>query len=211
MNRCSIILFALLFGAGCMQQTEKENLSEAATQQADIPRVMIVSGDTSLKLFNGQWFYMGKPFTGFIRKNDSAGRLMAKQSIVKGLDEGWQFAYYPDGTMESKRFYHLGEKDSLNMGWWPNGKLRYAYHFKNGVYEGDFDEWYQSGNPLKHIVYHNGKEQSGKGWRDNGKVYMSFMMRNGRLYGLINANLCYSLKNEQGEFIPSRQEKKSPL
>lgn len=210
MKSCLIILFMLFVFWGCRVPSIKEEPPKAV-MLATAASLFISSGDTSLKIINGQWFYQEKPFTGVIQKKYPGGRLMARKSVVDGLEEGWQYAYYPDGTTESKRFYHQGEKDSVNMGWWPNGKMRYAYHFKKGVYEGDFDEWYQSGNPLKHIVYHNGKEQSGKGWRENGKIYMSFVLRNGRLYGLINSNLCYSLKNEQGEFIPSAPEKKSPL
>lgn len=57
--------------------------------------------------------------------------------------------------------------------------------------------------PLKYIVYQNGIAQTGKGWRENGKLYMSFVVRDGRLYGLINPNLCYSLKNERGEYVVS--------
>lgn len=211
MSKVSIIVFSLILLAGCNGQPGTTKNLTKAQQQVKLLLITVLSSDSNLALINGQWFYRRTLFNGIIEKKDSAGRLITKQSIANGVEEGWQFAYYPGGRMESKRFYHLGEKDSLNMGWWPNGKPRYAYHFRNGVYEGDFDEWYQSGNPLKHIVYHNGKEQSGKGWRDNGKLYMSFVRRNGRLYGLINANLCYSLKNEQGEFIPSATEKKSPL
>jgi hypothetical protein len=35
---------------------------------------------------------------------------------------------------------------------------------------------------------------------------MSFEVRNGRLYGLVNPNLCYSLINERGEYVRSVPE-----
>ena len=123
------------------------------------------------------------------------------------MEEGVLTSFYENGMKDSRRFYHNGEKDSINQGWWINGNPRFEYHFKNGVYEGDFKEWYASGKLMKHIIYHNGKEQNGKGWRENGKVYMSFVMRDGRLYGLINPNLCYSLKNERGEYVASTSSK----
>ncbi|MBL0182944.1 MAG: hypothetical protein IPP96_11885 [Chitinophagaceae bacterium] len=49
---------------------------------------------------------------------------------------------------------------------------------------------------IQQVFYENGKEISGKGWRENGKLYMSFVMKGGRRYGLFNANLCYSLVKE---------------
>ncbi len=112
-------------------------------------------------------------------------------------------SFYENGNKEACRYYHAGEKDSVHRGWWLNGQPRFEYHFRKGEYNGDFKEWYASGKPYKHIIYASGKEQSGKGWRENGKFYMNFVMREGRLYGLVNPNLCYSLKNEKGEYINS--------
>jgi hypothetical protein len=56
------------------------------------------------------------------------------------------------------------------------------------------------------VYYEKGQEKRGQGWRENGKLYMSFEVRNGRMYGQGNPNLCYSLQNEQGEFIRSVKE-----
>ena len=173
-----------------------------------IPPIVVLSTDPALHLINGILFYQQKQFSGTVETFYSPGRLKAKQSFYHGLEEGLSLTYYENGNKDSRRFYHAGEKDNINQGWWINGNPRYEYHFKNGVYEGDFKEWYINGKPLKHIIYHDGKEQSGTGWRENGKVYMSFVMKDGRLYGLINPNLCYSLKNERGEFVNSI---KSPL
>jgi hypothetical protein len=49
---------------------------------------------------------------------------------------------------------------------------------------------------MQQLVYDHGKEISGKGWRENGELYMNYQIKNGRRYGLANANLCYSLSNE---------------
>ena len=171
--------------------------------QPIIPALVLKSTDPSLQLINGIWFYQQKPFSGSIETDFPSGILKERQTFYDGKEEGLLETFYESGEKDSRRFYHKGEKDSINQGWWINGKPRFEYHFKNGVYEGDFKEWYVGGQPLKHIIYHNGKEQSGKGWRENGKVYMSFIVRDGRLYGLINPNLCYSLKNERGEYVSS--------
>ena len=171
--------------------------------QPVIPSLVLKSTDTFLQLVNGIWYYRQKPFSGTIETNYPSGMQKAKQSFYAGKEEGLLETFYESGDKDSRRFYHAGEKDSINQGWWINGNPRFEYHFKNGVYEGDFKEWYASGKPMKHIVYHNGQELSGKGWRENGKAYMSFVMRDGRLYGLINPNLCYSLKNERGEYVNS--------
>jgi antitoxin component YwqK of YwqJK toxin-antitoxin module len=135
-----------------------------------------------------------------------SGQLRITQQLYAGREEALMRSYYENGNREAQRFYRNGEKDSVHRGWWLNGQLQYEYHYRNGEYEGDFKEWYPSGSASKHIAYHQGKEQWGKGWRENGKPYMSFVMRDGRLYGLINPNLCYSLKNERGEYVENSAE-----
>ena len=69
-----------------------------------------------------------------------------------------------------------------------------------GNYNGLYQEWYENGQPFKFIVYKNGNDVEGKAWRPNGKLYMNFINKDGRRYGLLNAQMCFSLKNENGEY-----------
>ena len=170
-----------------------------------IPGLIVRSTDTSLQLINGVLYFHHHFFSGNRETYFPSGALQARQSFYQGKEEGWLHSFYENGKKDAHRFYHDGEKDSINMGWWINGNPRFEYHFKKGSYEGDYKEWYLSGKTMKHIIYHDGKEQSGTGWRENGKVYMRFVMRDGRLYGLINPNLCYSLKNERGEYVAAKK------
>lgn len=169
------------------------------------PAVIVESTDTALSLINGVYWYHGRLFNGRRIVRYADGRKRAEECYAAGKEEGHWLGWYPDGSQEYSRYFHAGEKDSVAMGWWPNGRQQYEYHYRNGIYEGYFKEWYMSGHPLKKIIYLHGQAQSGKGWRDNGKVYMSFIMRNGRIYGLVNANLCYSLEDEKGNFTAVRQ------
>lgn len=203
MRKYVFIVSLLYYSSGC--HTDKEAAAVDAKQVAKhvVPAVLVNLSDTGLKLVNGTWLYHGQAFSGTIRKLYPSGAVQYSQDYYQGKEDGNYFSFYANGAKEASRYYRNGEKDSVHTGWWPDGKLRYEYHFRTGVYEGDFKEWYAGGQPLKHIIYHNGKEQSGKGWRENGKPYMSFIMKDGRLYGLINPNLCYSLSNGKGEFRQS--------
>ncbi|MCA6450164.1 MAG: hypothetical protein IM584_08085 [Chitinophagaceae bacterium] len=195
-----LCLYLLVQAVACRQALTPAKPA-TADQRPSIPAVTVNRGDTSLQLVNGVWFLQGQPFSGSIETRYGSGQLWVIQQVYEGKEEGLMRSYYENGRQQALRFYHLGEKDSVHRGWWPNGQLQYEYHFRNGEYEGDFKEWYPSGKILKHIFYHKGKEEWGKGWRENGKPYMSFVIRNGRLYGLVNPNLCYSLRNERGEYI----------
>ncbi len=198
-----LYLWLIAGSLGCMDTPADQQIQNKSNQSKEvisIPAISLVWGDTALKTVNGVLFYQEKPFSGFVNGYYANGIKKSLQSFYAGKEEGWLVTYYPNKKIDAKRYYHKGEKDSIHQGWWQNGKLRFEYHFKDGVYEGDFKEWYQSGKRLKWISYQAGKEVWGKGWRENGKAFMSFVVRDGRLYGQINPNLCYSLKKENGEF-----------
>jgi hypothetical protein len=101
-----------------------------------------------------------------------------------------------------KRYYHAGEKDSINQGWWPmeiqlsNIISRMAYTraiLKNGMKRKATQTYCL---PCRQRTK---RHRLAREWQS---VY-EFCCKDGRLYGLINPNLCYSLKNERGEFVKS--------
>ena len=188
----------LLFSCG-----RNKPVAEQEILPVSIPAVFVSSGDTSLQWKNGVYYYRQLPFSGHITEHYSTDMIHFDRSYYKGKEEGWHLGWYPDGVPAEKRYYHSGEKDSIHTGWWPNGQPRFEYHFRKGVYHGYFREWYETGQPSQTIHYNNGLDEQGKGWRQNGKVYMSYITKNNRRYGLINANLCYTLAGEKGEFSRS--------
>ena len=200
------IVIAFIIFSSCKEANTSEMPSQNTMQQIVIPSNTTLKTDSLLKLKNGYWFYSDTLYSGTIEDYFPSKQLKTTETFYKGKEEGWYHSFYPDGTKEANRYYHAGEKDSINIGWWNNGNLRFEYHFSNGNYHGDCKEWYQSGKLFKHIIYQNGNEISGKGWRENGKLFMNYVMKDKRRYGLMNSQLCYSLKNEKGEFVRSTSD-----
>jgi antitoxin component YwqK of YwqJK toxin-antitoxin module len=171
-----------------------------------IPAIVVQKFDTSLHCKNGLWYFHDSLFSGRIEEKYISGQQKSIGSFYHGKEEGCSFSFYPDGKRESVRSYDNGEKCGTHTGWWNNDKTRFEYHFTKGNYDGDYFEWYTSGKLLKHIIYKNGEELSGKGWRENGKLFMNYVMKDKRRYGLMNAQLCYSLKSEEGEWVRSKTD-----
>ena len=161
---------------------------------ATIPNLFLSQGDTSININNGIYYYQGKPFSGHLIERYSTNEIHHHRSFFNGKEEGWQYQYYPNGSISEKRFYEAGEKQGAHTGWYDNGSIRFEYHFNKGAYDGEYKEWYASGQLYKHIHYTNNNDDWGKGWRENGKVYMNYVQKNGRRFGLINSNLCYTVK-----------------
>lgn len=167
--------------------------------------ISLDSNDRQLNQMGKYLLYQAKPFDGLVKETYANGNPRSQAQYKDGMLEGRSLSWYEDGTKESERYYEQGEKDGLHLGWWPNGKIRFEYQFKAGLYHGTFKEWYENGKPLHVFGYHHGNEVRALGWRDNGKTYINFVVRNGKKYGLTNARLCYSLKDEQGIYQTSNQ------
>ena len=192
-------LFIMLSFFSC-KQLQKKVFADADVISSP---VIIEANNHSLIFKNGFWYYGENLFSGTIIDRFSDKTVHQKKTYTSGKENGLQLIYFPGGELSEKRYYTNGEKDKVHTGWWENGNLRFEYHFANGIYNGDYKEWYQSGKLLKHIHYVKGIDDCGKGWRETGKLYMNYIMKNGRRYGIVNSNLCYTVKNGNGEFVVS--------
>lgn len=178
-----------------------------------VSSLLVNKTDTALRLINGVYYYRQQLFSGTITDSYETGAKHHEINCYQGKEEGWTIMYYASGKIAEKRYYQAGEKDSVHTGWWENGSLRFEYHFSKGLYNGNYKEWYSSGAAYKHVHYTNGADEWGKGWRENGKLFMNYMVREGRRYGIVNSNLCYTLKNQKGVFAEAPvivKSKKNP-
>ena len=191
--------FIVIVFSGCIKNEKK--LETTRPSHPPIPSFTIHLPDTAFTIQNGVGMYHLKPFSGTLNEHYDSVHIKSSIQYFNGKQEGTEISYFPNGQKETMRFYTGGEKDSVHTGWWANGNKRFEYHFSSGIYDGNFTEWYEGGKLGKEIIYKKGQELSGKGWRENGKLYMSYVMKDGRRYGLVNAQLCYTLKNERGEYV----------
>jgi antitoxin component YwqK of YwqJK toxin-antitoxin module len=144
-------------------------------------------------------YYRDGLFSGVVEEYNTCD-LKKESEYSDGLLEGHVVTWYPVGSLESVRTYSKGEKEGVHKGWWPNGHRMFEYNFEAGNHHGTFKEWYESGKPLHDFEYDRGVLISAIGWRENSKAYINFVVRAGRKYGLTNARLCYSIKDENGSY-----------
>ena len=166
--------------------------------------VTVEENDKQLKLQNGIYYYKDALLSGDIISHYTGGEINEKSSYISGKQEGYSFVWFENGTMQSKRYYVNGEKHGTHYGWYADGSNRFEYNFDNGINSGTSTEWYNSGQIAKKTVYANGNEESVRAWRDNGKLYINYVVRDGVIYGMNNSHLCYTLKNEKGEYVAKK-------
>lgn len=197
-----LTLYIFLTFVSCRFSTHQKE-EPVIVNVVQIPNHTILITDTLLQLVNGVYYYKQQPFSGTIQSFYANQQLRSSQTFYKGKEEGWLQTFYENGSKESLRYFHQGEKDSVHTAWWNNGNKRLEHQFKKGNYDGMNTEWFIDGKISKQIFYDHGIDTLGRGWRNNGKIFMSYVRVNGRRYGLMNAQPCYSVQNEKGEFVKS--------
>lgn len=170
-----------------------------------IPDIPINAVDTALHLINGVYYYNGSPYNGYVETYYSNGKIEEKSPYASGKLEGISYEWFTSGTLQSARLYVKGEKDGTHYGWYADGQKRFEYNFANGLTEGMCTDWYPDGNKWREAKFKNGDEVRVKAWRTNGKLYANYEIKEGVIYGLNNSNLCYSLTDGQGKYMPAKK------
>jgi antitoxin component YwqK of YwqJK toxin-antitoxin module len=155
--------------------------------------------DKLLKLDSqkGIVFFESNPFCGIgVLFKDSIK--IASTEYVKGKKHGTTHKWFADGQISYEAHYENGKRDSVSRTWWKNGNMRTESNFEKGRAEGVQLSWYRGGQKFKEVNMSAGKEDGiQKAWRDNGKIYNNYEAKNGRIFGLKRANLCFKLEDEK--------------
>ena len=177
-----IYIFLLISCIACQQKVGQES-------------VLIKADDSNLKLVNGVLFYKNVEFTGKMYHFDKLNQTHDTTSYVSGKKDGREIKKYKDQSVAQERFYHKGLKIGIHKGNWENGTPKFEYHYnKNGVYHGDFKEWYSNGQLVKEFHYINGKEDgTQKMWQPDGKIRANYVVKDGERFGLIGLKKCFTV------------------
>ncbi len=164
----------------------------------DQPVQLVVLEDSiSLNQKQGQVYYHGKPFSGRSESYYPNGQLASATDYESGKKNGQYMKWFQDGTKSYEANYSAGRPDGLITSWWRNGQLRSESNVTAGVPHGVQKQWYKSGAIFKIMNLVDGKEEGlQQSWRENGKLYNNYEARNGRIFGLKRAALCFQLDDE---------------
>lgn len=155
----------------------------------------------SLRLIpeKGLVFYKDEPFSGIsIEYYPDDLSLAERMPYHEGIKHGHTQKWFEDGLLSYEAYYDKGQLIDSSRTWWKNGNIRSQSFYIDGEIHGTQRQWYISGALFKELNYNMGVEEGmQKAWRENGKIYNNFETKNGRIFGLKRANLCFSLDNEE--------------
>jgi antitoxin component YwqK of YwqJK toxin-antitoxin module len=99
---------------------------------------------------------------------------------------------YAGGRVAAIRHYDArGRAAGTHRGWWENGAPKFAYTYAGGVMEGRAVDWFRDGRPYREAHYARGHEDGPQRmWYADGTLRASYVVRDGRRYGLMGAKGC---------------------
>ncbi len=183
---------------GCKKS---ENNSLSLNHWFSVQQDTVTANLLELNPVKGLVYYKNEPFTGVSATYMGDDKLFSTIDYVDGKKHGSFKKWYPDGTLSYQGNYVLGKKQGYSKSWWKNGVQRSEANFEKGVAHGIQLQWYKSGAKFKRLHLNYGKEEGlQQSWRENGKLYCNYEARNGRIFGLKRANLCYELEDENVKY-----------
>jgi len=108
-----------------------------------------------------------------------------------GSPDRSEYRWYPNGRIESVRAYERGRKVGRHLGYWSDGKPRFEAAYQGDAYHGEYRTWYPSGQPYERRHFDHGREAGlQQSWTETGELFLNYEVRDGRRYGLVNAQPC---------------------
>jgi len=196
----TLVHLCLLVGiCSCGQERSTALLGNSSIDRSELASVN--SRDLVLRAQEGLFCYNNQPFTGLAVRHYADSALAEEVVYIDGKREEVLKRWFPNGQLSQKACYRNGRLHGLSLTWWEDGTPRSEANFENGKPHGLQKQWYRSGAIFKEQrLVHGIEEGMQKAWRENGKLYVNYEARNGRIFGLKKAGLCYEVEDEIAQY-----------
>lgn len=162
-----------------------------------VPPMEVSKKELVLNQNEGKWYLNGQPFYGYSVKRYPNGNVEERWGFYKGKREGIARRWSENGVLRVESYYNQNKLVGVYKTWWENGTIAEESYYVNGLKQGEEKQWYPSGQMSKLRQLVDGKEEGlQKAWLKNGKLYINYEAKNGRVFGMKRANLCYQLEDE---------------
>lgn len=193
-----IIYIVLNFCTSCKHH-EKDTLLPTTTTEItlNIDTINVNKKELHLNPLKGIWYYKQVPFNGYAQKFHPNGTLAERIGFYNGKKQGIAKTWSTNGVLRVASHYHQNRLHGDYKSWWENGTLGMQAYYTDGKKQGVEAQWYATGQKSKQLYYVDG-HQNGmqKAWLKNGKLYVNYEAKHGRTFGLMRANSCYKLEDE---------------
>lgn len=199
-----VIIFLSLLFISCSKQTQKENSKhiDKMLHSIDIPAQTVDKSSLSYNNKKSVWTLSGDGrdlFSGYAVSFYPDSTLKQRFGIFKGKKQNEFEDWHPDGHLKNSANYHQGKLHGEKKSWSSDSSHILLAHLNYylGKAHGEQKIWYPSGEIFKILNLNMGKEEGiQRAFRKNGDLYANYEAKEGRIYGLKKAALCYELEDE---------------
>lgn len=197
-------LIVLILGVCLISCAEKRtSIISSPTNSADI---LLAIPDTTVdksKLYydtkRSLWTLNDQLYSGYTVSFYPDNTLKEKFGILKGRKQNRAIYWYSDGHYKRVANYHNGKLNGNKKAWSSDSSHILLSHLKyvSGKLHGEQKKWYPTGELFKKLNLNMGKEEGlQQAFRKNGALFANYEAREGRVFGLKKATLCFGLEDE---------------
>jgi len=142
----------------------------------------------------GVFYHKEEPFTGTVLDTFENGELELRIVYLDGQENGLSQKWYANGQICWENNYLKGKKEGNQQSWWSNGQIKYEGSSRLDLKEGEQLSWHQNGVMAEAKYYTDGREDGNqKSWNSEGKLISNYTFKNGKRYGIVGRQDCYSV------------------
>lgn len=164
-----------------------------------IPGIVLKS-DLSYTPNNSLWTLNGKKFSGYAISFHPNKSLKEQLRFQNGRKQNQSRRWFPNGDIEAISNYNRGKLQGNKKNWIPDSIHTLVSHlqYNSGKLHGPQKKWYSTGELFKDLNFNMGKEEGQqKAYRKNGALFANYEAKEGRIFGLKKAALCFGLEDEE--------------
>lgn len=186
--------------AGCIVQKEKPTFETPANPVMSVPDTMVNKSTMVYDPARSMWTLAGLPYSGYVVAYHPDQSLEELFGVYVGKKQNKYVQWFPDGHLKHVSDYHLGKLHGKKQLWSEDSSHGLIAHFNyhQGKPHGEQKKWYPTGELSTVLNLNMGKEEGlQQAFRKNGVLYANYEAREGRIFGLKSASLCYGLEEGQ--------------
>jgi len=146
------------------------------------------------------WKINNKIYSGYVVTKYENDSLKRKLGILNGKKNNEDITWFQNGKIRSKANYYKGKLHGKKQMWSQDSlyTLIAEYNYHLGRVHGKQTKWYSTGELFQIRNLQMGKEEGmQQAFRKNGDLYANYEAKNGRVFGLKKASLCFGLEDQK--------------
>ena len=203
MKKNVFILIVCLIVSGCSdhKKAKLNSASKAAViKPLKIKDIIVGVNDLVYHRETSVWKINNKLFSGYAVTKFENGLLQRKFGVLNGKKQNEDVTWFKNGKIRSKANYYNGKLHGKKQIWSQDSIYTLVAEYNNylGKGHGKQTKWYATGELFQIRNLQMGKEEGmQQAFRKNGDLYANYEAKNGRIFGLKKASLCFGLEDQK--------------